>query len=87
MTAETAAIQPPAPVVHAKDLGSVRLLFTIVRNSLATWPCYAFDVPFIRSTLFGIESVVINDPAGIRQSYRPKLVTARIGKAAYRGGA
>lgn len=66
MTAETAAIQPPAPVVHAKDLGSVRLLFTIIRNSLAVWPGYAFDVSFNRSTLFGIESVVINDPAGIR---------------------
>ena len=66
MTAEAAAIQPPAPVVHAKDLGSVRLMFTIVRNSLAIWPHYAFDVPFIRSRMFGIENVLINDPAGVR---------------------
>jgi cytochrome P450 len=67
MTSQTVAIQPPAPAVHAKDLAPLKLLFTSIRNSLAIWPDYAFDVPFSRNTLFGVESVLINDPVGVRQ--------------------
>jgi cytochrome P450 len=59
-------VVPPAPAVHPKDLPSVRLLLGIIRNSLAAWPDYAFDVAFSRNTLFGIESALINDPSGIR---------------------
>jgi cytochrome P450 len=59
-------IIPPAPPVHPKDLPALRLLFGSIRNSLAIWPDYAFDVAFNRSTLFGIESVLVNDPAGVR---------------------
>jgi cytochrome P450 len=60
------SIVPPAPAVHAKDLPSIRLLIGCLRNSLAIWPNYAFDIAFIRNTLFGIESVLINDPTGVR---------------------
>ncbi len=59
-------VVPPAPAVHPKDLSSLGLLLTMTRNSLAIWPDYAFDAPFSRNRLFGIESVLINDPAGIR---------------------
>jgi cytochrome P450 len=62
----TASIVPPAPAVHQKDLPSIRLLLGSIRNSLAIWPDYAFDIAFSRNTLFGVESALINDPAGIR---------------------
>lgn len=67
MLDKTAPIIPPAPPVHPKDLPSIRLLFGSIRNSLAIWPDYAFDVGFSRNRLFGIESVLVNDPAGVRQ--------------------
>jgi cytochrome P450 len=59
-------IVPPAPAVHPKDLPSIKLLLGSIRNSLAIWPNYAFDVAFTRQTVFGVESALINDPAGIR---------------------
>ena len=62
----TSPVIPPAPVVHPKDLPAIKLLWGSIRNSLAIWPDYAFDVPFSRNKLFGIESVLINDPAGVR---------------------
>jgi cytochrome P450 len=62
----TTPVIPPAPVVHPKDLPAIKLLWGSIRNSLAIWPDYAFDVPFSRNKLFGIESVLINDPAGVR---------------------
>jgi cytochrome P450 len=62
----TPSIVPPAPAVHQKDLPSIRLLLGSIRNSLAIWPDYAFDVAFSRNTLFGVESALINDPEGVR---------------------
>ncbi len=59
-------VVPPAPAVHAKDLPAIQLLFGSIRNSLAIWPDYAFDVTFNRNKLFGIESALVNDPAGVR---------------------
>lgn len=59
-------IVPPAPPVHPKDLPAFKLLLTIVRNSLAIWPDYAFDSVFTRNKLFGVESVLVNDTAGVR---------------------
>jgi cytochrome P450 len=60
------SIVPPAPPIHPRDLPPIRLLLGSLRNSLAIWPDYAFDVAFNRNTLFGIESAFINDPAGVR---------------------
>jgi cytochrome P450 len=57
---------PPAPAVHAKDLPPVKLLLGSIRNSLTIWADYAFDTGFNRNTLFGVESVLVNDPAGVR---------------------
>jgi cytochrome P450 len=57
---------PPAPAVHAKDLPPLRLLLGSIRNSLAIWSDDAFDTSFSRNTLFGVESVLVNDPAGVR---------------------
>ena len=64
---ETApSIIPPAPAVHPRDLPSIRLFLGSIRNSLAIWPDHAFETAFSRNTLFGIESVLVNDPAGVR---------------------
>lgn len=57
---------PPAPTVHPKDLPAIKLLLGSIRDSLSIWPDYAFDVDFNRGKLFGIESVLVNDPAGVR---------------------
>ncbi len=58
-------IIPPAPPIHPKDLHPIRLLFESIHNSLAIWPDYAFDGPFSRNSLFGVETVLINDPTGV----------------------
>jgi cytochrome P450 len=60
------SVVPPAPFVHPKDLPSIRFLFGIIRNSVAIFPDYSFDITFNRNTLFGVESALINDPAGVR---------------------
>lgn len=57
---------PPAPTVHPRDLPAIRVLFGIIRDSLSIWPHYSFDVAFNRGKLFGIESFLVNDPAGVR---------------------
>lgn len=59
-------VEPPAPVPLQRDLGPLKLLFESVRNSLTIWPEHAFDVPFARNTLFGVENLLINNPAGVR---------------------
>jgi cytochrome P450 len=66
MLAQSLPIIPPAPKVHAKDLPTWRHLLTAQRNNLAIFPDYAFDLPFARRTLLGIETVLISDPEGIR---------------------
>jgi cytochrome P450 len=66
MLDRTTPVIPSAPVVHPKDLPAIRLLFGSIRNSLAIWPDHAFDVGFRRNKLFGIESVLVNEPAGVR---------------------
>ena len=66
MLAQSLPVIPPAPEVHAKDLPIWRHLVTAQRNSIAIFPDYAFDVPFGRRTLLGVDAVLVNDPAGIR---------------------
>jgi cytochrome P450 len=62
----TAFVVPPAPPVLPKVLPSIKLLLGIVRNNLGIWPDYAFESVFNRNTLFGVDSVIINAPAGVR---------------------
>lgn len=66
MLDKTSLVIPPAPPVHPKDLPALRLLFGSIRNNLAIWSDRAFEISFSRNRLFGIESVLINDPAGVR---------------------
>ncbi len=66
MLATSPNVIPPAPPVHETDLPPIRLLLGSITNSLAIWPDYAFDTDFSRNKLFGVESVLINDPQGVR---------------------
>lgn len=66
MLDKTSLVIPPAPTVHPKDLPAIRVLLGSIRDSLSIWPDYAFDIAFSRNRLFGIESVLINDPVGVR---------------------
>jgi cytochrome P450 len=59
-------IVPPAPKVHDKDLAAWRVVRDFPRDTLSTWPDYAFDVPINRRRIFGIDGVLINDPEGVR---------------------
>jgi cytochrome P450 len=66
MLTQSQPIDPPAPKVHANDLPLWRLLPAFSRNMLSTLPDYAFDVLISRRRVLGIDSVLINDPEGIR---------------------
>jgi len=57
---------PPAPKVHEKDLPGWRVLFEFNRNTVATQPRRAFEELIIRRRIFGIESILVNDPDGVR---------------------
>lgn len=61
-----AAIIPPAPPVPTRDLPPVRHLISFIRNTLSIFPDYAFDVLISRARVVGIDSLLINDPAGVR---------------------
>src|SRR5215470_17946250 len=57
---------PPAPKVHEKDLPGWRVLFAFNRNTLSVQPKRAFEELAIRRRIFGLESILLNDPDGIR---------------------
>src|SRR5262249_49910407 len=66
MPTQSQPIVPPAPKVHAKDLPLWRFLPAFTRNTVSTLPDYAFDVLIYRRRVLGIESMLVNDPEGIR---------------------
>ncbi|MBV9462422.1 MAG: cytochrome P450 [Bradyrhizobium sp.] len=66
MLKTTPYVIPPAPPVHPKELSPSRLVLSSIRNSLAIWSESAFDITFRRNKVFGVESVLINNPAGVR---------------------
>jgi len=68
----TPPIVPAAPKVHAKDLPLWRFLLAFSRNTVSTLPDYAFDALISRRRVLGLDSMLVSDPAGIRQV----LVTA-----------
>jgi cytochrome P450 len=59
-------VVPPAPKVHEKDLPGWRTLYKFNRNTLSSQPQRAFEEPVIRRCIFGLESLLINDPEGVR---------------------
>jgi cytochrome P450 len=59
-------IIPPAPKVHAKDLPLWRLLPAFTHNTVSTLPDYVFDASISRRRVLGINTLLVNDPEGIR---------------------
>ena len=73
MLAQPQPVIPPAPKVHEKDLPGWRLLLEFSRNTVSTLPNYAFDVLISRRRILGFDSLLLNDPDGVRHV----LTTAR----------
>jgi len=78
---------PPAPRVYAKDLALWQLLWNAARSNLAIWPDYAFDVLVARNTVFGIDTVLLNDPevarhvlGGNSANYRRPVAVRRVAR-------
>ena len=66
MTVESLPFVPPAPSVHSKDLPVWLLLWKFLRSTLSIWPDYAFDRLYVRNRVMGIETILVNDPEGVR---------------------
>jgi cytochrome P450 len=85
MQSSPGPIVPPAPQVHARDLPVWKLLPQFARNSISTIPDYAFDRLASRRRILGIDSLMMNDPGGVRhvlgtamEKYRRLVSTRRI---------
>lgn len=86
---------PPAPPVPDRDLSALALVARTVSDSLSIWPDYAFEIGFNRRTTFGLKSVFVNDPEGVRHvlmtnaaNYRrpvimPRLIRPLIGEGLF----
>jgi len=59
-------VVPPAPKVHDKDLPGWRVLFAFNRNTVSVQPDRAFEELIVRRRIFGIDSILINEPEGVR---------------------
>jgi len=85
MDALARPIVPPAPVPHATELPTWWRVFEFSRNTLAIWPRSAFEDMVGRGRTFGIESLLVNGPDGVRHvmitaaaRYRHPLAMARV---------
>ncbi|CAN1550048.1 CypX Cytochrome P450 [Caulobacteraceae bacterium] len=67
MDALARPIIPPAPYVHPEDLSTPRLVVATLSNTLGNWSRNAFDTPWGRRNVLGVDSLLVNDPAAIRQ--------------------
>ena len=56
----------PAPIPHAKPLGSIRFVLTASRNPLEIWGQRAYREPYVRAEWLGNPTIIISDPATIR---------------------
>lgn len=66
MSTPSLSIIPPAPKVHAGDLPVWRLLLEFTRNTVSTMPDYAFDTLISRRRVLNIDTMLVNDPDGVR---------------------
>jgi cytochrome P450 len=85
MLAQSRLVVPPAPKVHDKDLPGWRVMFAFNRNTVSVQPKRAFDELIVRRRIFGIDSILINEPDGVRhvlttamEKYRRLVAADRI---------
>lgn len=58
---------PPAPYIHLGELSTPRLVIETLKNTLGNWSQVAFDELAGRRRVLGMDSMMVNDPAAIRQ--------------------
>src|SRR6266849_2237145 len=75
MLAQSQPVVPPAPKVHDEDLPGWRVLFEFSRNTVSIPPNRAFDDLIVRRRIFGLDSILINEPDGVRH-----VLTTAMGK-------
>ena len=66
MLALSELVVPPAPKVRDKDLPGWRVLLEFNRNTVSIQPNRAFEELIVRRRIFGIDSILINEPEGVR---------------------
>ena len=66
MLTQSQLVVPPAPKVPDKDLPGWRVLFEFSRNSVSIQPNRAFEELIVRRRIFGIDSILVNEPDGVR---------------------
>jgi hypothetical protein len=62
----TAKFTPPAPVPHAKPLGSIELLRVLANNPLEAWTQAHFQQLIVKGGLSIGRAVEISDPPAVR---------------------
>lgn len=67
MDALARPVIPPAPYLHRTDLSTPRLVIETLKNTLGNWSEVAFTELAGRRKVLGIDSMMVNDPAAIRQ--------------------
>lgn len=77
MNAQSLALIPPAPLVHARDLPLWKLLWKIPQSTLSIWPERAFDELYLHNKALGLETLLINDPEGARHVMTTKATNYR----------
>ncbi len=67
MDALARPVIPPAPYVHKGELSTPRLVIETLRNTLGNWSQVAFDELAGRRKVLGVDSMLVSEPAAIRQ--------------------
>ena len=67
MDALARPVIPPAPYVHKGELSTPRLVIETLKNTLGNWSQVAFDELAGRRRVLGMDSMLVSDPAAIRQ--------------------
>src|SRR5215475_12040605 len=78
-------VVPPAPKVHDRDLPGWRVLFAFNRNTISVQSNRAFEELIVRRRIFGIDSILINEPEDVRhvlttamEKYKRRAAAERI---------
>ncbi len=67
MTSSATEWRPPAPPVPATDLPLWRLLWELRTSNISIWPERAYDELLLPRRVFGRDTLLVNDPAGIKE--------------------
>lgn len=77
--------RPPAPPPPADDLPVWRLLWELRTSNISIWPERAYDELLLPRRVFGLDTLLVNDPHGIQEvlatraaHYRRYMVTPRL---------